>query len=745
MTTHATPPETAGPQIPVRNPIPPMPATAPGQVFLTKVPADAPPPVVKLTVWAQTKRGCHMLYQQGRALILLEGVDDDALHKAITKKRSDERRKAIRQYNKEVRDLQRQADVAAKQSHGGQHYDGRAERLQQAYAARASMGPVLPYTDDEVTEQDVARHRRVKQAERCAIVAAAVIGTLILGPQHPILLLAALMGAPVAAWWAGRNREPSGDKESSPVTLAAESPATIAAAASASAAGPVVLTKSEDVQVRGANDLVTALIKAKIIEEADREETSVLGLRTDGPGWTATIELPGGRTAEQAIARLVPLAGALRVKASRIELKKDTSAEGHESRFTIWVADADNPFGAGKNPSPLINAPEWNFWQGGVPLGQDARHARETLHLLWSSLLIGGLQDYGKSYLARLIAAAAALDPYVRIIVITGKSGPDWVALKKIAHTYISGAKPETLAEVHETLDDLIASMQNRGEQLESLSETDPAQCPEGKLTPALARQADKMVTLLIVDELQELLDAAANTKVKVVEEDEDGKGAKHRNGKDVLVETLARYVRVARFVGGMGVFITQRPDADSVPAKLRGVCVKRACFRVKGVESAKMVLGGDAVEAGAAPHKLLEHHKGVVVLDQGAESGHITQKSDVIELPEFREIVERGYDLRVKAGTLTGHAASRSRVDEAVARAAELRRDAVAVFDRLGVPDTQGLTAESLAEELGIDVDALRERLRRDGITTTNIVTFGAGKRLKGFKRDQFTAPEAA
>jgi hypothetical protein len=740
MTTHATPPETAGPQIPVQNPIPPMPGHAPW--FKSPVPAGAPPPQHKLTVWAQTKRGCHLLYQQGRAWALLVDADEETLAKDVIHKRAAENRKAIRQHHNEVRDLQKQAAAATNQGH-----PGTADRFNQAFATRVTIGPVLPHADDDVTEKDIKRHKLTQQASRCAMVAAGVVaGWMTLGKmQHPILgILAALLGGFGAAWWAGRNRE-ADDKESSPVTLAAESPATIAAAASASAVGPVALTKSEDVQVRGANDLVTALIKAKIIEEADREETSVLGLRTDGPGWTATIELPGGRTAEQAIARLVPLAGALRVKASRIELKKDTSAEGHEGRFTIWVADADNPFGTGKTTSPLINAPEWNFWQHGVPLGQDARHDRQALHLLWSSLLIGGLQDYGKSYLARLIASAGALDPYVRIIVITGKSGPDWAALKKIAHAYISGSKPDTLVEVHEVLDDLIGSMQNLGEQLESLSETDPQQCPEGKLTPALARQPDKRLTLLIVDELQELLDAAANTRVKVVEEDEDGKGAKHRNGKDVLVETLARYVRVARFVGGMGVFITQRPDSDSVPTKLRGVCVKRACFRVKGDASARMVLGDDAVQAGAAPHKLLEHHKGVVVLDQGAESGHITQKSDVIELPEFREIVERGYDLRVKAGTLTGQAASRSRVDEAVARAAEMRRDAVAVFDRLGVPETQGLTAESLAEEVGVDVDALRERLRRDGITTTNIVTFGDRKRLKGFKRDQFASLEAA
>jgi S-DNA-T family DNA segregation ATPase FtsK/SpoIIIE len=690
-------------------------------------------------VWGQTKRGCHVLYQQGRAWALLEDVDEETLTKDVTHKRAAENRKAITQHHNEVRDLQRQAANAANQGH-----PGNADRFNQAFATRVTVGPVLPHADDDVTERDIVRHRRSQQAGRCAIIAAAAVGTFMFGPQHPILLLAALVGGLGAAWWAGRHREPSDDEESSQSAMAAESPATIAAAAAAGGPGPAVLTKTDDVQVRGADDLITAFVKAKVIDDNERDETRIVGLRSDGPGWTATIELPPGRPAAHAIDRLVPLASALRVKASRIEMKADTSAGGHEGQFTMWVADADNPFGGGKNRSMLIDAPRWEFWQDGAPLGADARHARQALHLMWSSLLIGGLQDYGKSYLARLIAAAGALDPYVRIVVITGKAGPDWAPLKKIAHAYTAGSTPDRLAQVHEILDELIVNMQGRGETLERLSEEDPATCPEGKLTPDLARKPGMELTLLIVDELQELLDAAANTRIKG-EEDEDGKTGRGRNGKEVLVETLARYVRVTRFVGGMGVFITQRPDSDSVPTKLREVCVKRGSFRVKGPGSSKMVLGEEAVQAGAAPHKLLEHHKGVVVLDQGAETGHVTVKADVIELPEFRAIVDRAYDLRATAGTLSGQAASRSRVDEAAARAAELRRDAVAVFDRLGVPDTQGLRAESLAEELGVDVDALRERLRRDGITTTNIVTFGDRKRLKGFKQDQFTSPEAA
>ena len=356
MTTHATPPETAGPQIPLHNPVPPMPAHAPAHVFLSKVPDGAPPPWAKLTVTAQTKRGCHILWRQGRDWALLETVEDDTLHKDVTRRRAAEARKAREQHRKDVRDLQKQIRDAAQQGHST-----KADRYQQALASVLAAGTAHGHVDDEVTEQDVARHRRGQQASRCAMVAAGVVGAVMYGPQHLILLTAGILGGIGAAYWAGRDRETSGDKESSSAAMAAESPATIAAAASVGDPGAAVLTKSEDVQVRGANDLVTALVKARIIEEGDREETRVLGLRTDGPGWTAIIELPGGRTAEQAIARLVPLAGALRVKASRIEMKKDTSAEGHEGRFTIWVADADNPFGPGKTPSPLISIPKAGY------------------------------------------------------------------------------------------------------------------------------------------------------------------------------------------------------------------------------------------------------------------------------------------------------------------------------------------------------------------------------------------------
>ncbi|WP_262703836.1 MULTISPECIES: hypothetical protein [Streptomyces] len=676
----------------------------------------------------------------------------------------------------------------AKAREAGEEGDRKAtnpqiERLKgQLAVAEVRLENFVPDAVMPPTPKEISHARWVRKAARAAAVVAGVAGWFKLGAMQPWVMPGTLLAAPFAWWALARPIEEDQDQsqdQNEAGTVAADSaeapkvslvktPSTMAAAAgleptpaatepgaadAAEAVGPRgPIASTDPLQIRGAADLITALVKAKVVEESERDETHVVGLiQAFGPGWTATVELPAGRTAADAIGRIAQLASALRVKAGQIELTADSTEDGHEGRFTIWVAHADNPFGTGKSPSELIAAEIWDFWADGIPIGLDARQSRRVLDMLWASLLIGGLKGYGKTYLARVIAAAAALDPYVRIILITGKSGPDWVALKKVAHAYVAGATPAKLNEIHGLLDETIADMQQRGEKLERLFETDPASCPEGKLTRELARKPGTELTLLVVDELQELLLAAAMTKVKV-DEDEDG-GGRGRSGKTVLVEKFARFVNVTRFVGGMGLFVTQRPDASSVPTELREVCDKRASARVKGAPSARMVLGDDAVNAGAAPHMLREIHRGVYVMDEGAESGHLTFKGDVIDLPDFGRICQRGQALRIKAGTLTGYAAEHAQAELAAARTAELLADAVAAFDQLGVTGPQGLTADTLAAALaeahpdryeGLDAAELRERLREVDITTGKVtvsVGDGYGKRVNGFTRAQLAA----
>lgn len=132
-------------------------------------------------------------------------------------------------------------------------------------------------------------------------------------------------------------------------------------------------------------------------------------------------------------------------------------------------------------PSELIKADSWDFWSQGIPLGTNARGVRKVLNMLWSSLLIGGLMGFGKSYLARLIAAAAVLDPYLKIVLLSGKSGADWAALKLVAHRYISGNTASVIREMHRVMEETIEDMADRGIRLEKTFEANPAACPEGR------------------------------------------------------------------------------------------------------------------------------------------------------------------------------------------------------------------------------------------------------------------------
>lgn len=609
------------------------------------------------------------------------------------------------------------------------------------------------------TASEVGRARWGKRTSRAAALVGSVIGGGIVLPveSSPAWLLASLPAAAVALWRVGLlpdgDDQVPGEEQAEAVfaeqaPLAPQSPADkIAAAVHAVEAAPpasvpvnpfadevsmapeerAAAAEQAEAQIVGARELLDHLVEAKVIGAGkEREQSRVLELRSDGPGWTAVIELPRGKTAEQAVTNLTAIASTLKVKASRLELTKDTSEEGHEGRFRIWCADVDNPYAGAPVPSELIKADRWDFWRDGVPLGADARQVRRILNLLWSSMMIGGLQRYGKSFMARLIAAAAALDPHVRIVLICGKVSADWAPLKKVAHAYVAGSTPDKVVEAYDTVTGLINHLQGLGAKMEALSETDPEACPEGKLTRALAEDPEYGLTLLIVDELQNLLAAAETVKNEEVS---------RKNYASLLVDQFGMYNRLTPSAGGMAVGVTQRPGADSVPTVLRDSYVCRASFRVQGASTAEMVLGKPAVDAGAAPHMLLEHHKGVAVIELGEDAGHFTIKTDMITIPEFHQICERGQKLRIEAGTLTGYAARHVEAERAKAAAARqvasarsaaagLLRDCLAILDELGV---DRMRSEPLAAALiatgryeGMRVSQLTDLLREAGAGTT-------------------------
>ena len=64
---------------------------------------------------------------------------------------------------------------------------------------------------------------------------------------------------------------------------------------------------------------------------------------------------------------------------------------------------------------------------------------------MWFSVLVGAQPRKGKTFTARLVALHAALDPWVKLIVVDGKKSPDWLGFRKVAHRMVFGELPNPL------------------------------------------------------------------------------------------------------------------------------------------------------------------------------------------------------------------------------------------------------------------------------------------------------------
>ncbi|MBC3844715.1 hypothetical protein GXW82_44480 [Streptacidiphilus sp. 4-A2] len=171
----------------------------------------------------------------------------------------------------------------------------------------------------------------------------------------------------------------------------------------------------------------------------------------------------------------------------------------------------------------------------------------------------------------------------------------------------------------------------------------------------------------MIFDELQNFLLAAQTIR--------SGTRPNDPSYATLTREALTTLNRQNSSQGGICTAIVHRPGPDSpVTPDLRDAFAGRVSYRVKGIDSARNVLGPDAVADGAAPHDLLEVHKGVAVVELGEDGGHYTLKADMITLEEFDGICTRGRLLRKEAGKLVGYAAESAEAEQADTTAARCR-----------------------------------------------------------------------
>ncbi|MGI5127479.1 hypothetical protein ACQEVB_11775 [Pseudonocardia sp. CA-107938] len=387
--------------------------------------------------------------------------------------------------------------------------------------------------------------------------------------------------------------------------------------------------------------VLRAFVAAKLAKDDDPVTFTGPPAR-DGAGWRVILDLPYGRTAEEAMVRRTQIASGLDIDERCLFLHQVRGAAGSARRVSVWVADTD-PLAVPAGPSPLIRAERVNFWEG-FPFGLDERGELVMLNLLWSSLLVGAVPRQGKSFSARLVALAAALDPDVRLHVYDMKGSPDWTCFRHVAYRWGLGDVPDPdtgVDPVKALLDDMLELRAEVDHRYRTLRKLPAEVVPEGKLTEALARakQAGMPLVLVVIDEVQRCFS--------------------HREYGKELEAVLEDLVKVAPGAGIMVEAATQKPDQKSTPTGFRDQFTIRFALRVTTMHASEAVLGAGAYGEGLDASKLSPEAKGTGLLRGTGDTlqGGSTVRTFLVDGSQAEAICLRARKLRAAAGTLSGAA----------------------------------------------------------------------------------------
>jgi len=385
-------------------------------------------------------------------------------------------------------------------------------------------------------------------------------------------------------------------------------------------------------------------LRAELIEEAlsslghaqlakglrERGLALVDPIHRDGPGWRATIDLPGGVPAGEVIERRARLAAGLRRPLRSVWPQADPSA--HEARLILWVGDQRDQE---RIPWPLAVRGRTDIF-GPLPLGVTPQGRPVAVTLMYSSAIIGAVPRMGKTFCLRLLGLGAALDPHVELHVFDLKGGADLRPFGPVCHRYRSGDEPEDLAYLADDADGLVTEMRRRYRVLRELPESI---CPEGKITPHLAKQARLRFRpiVLMIDECHVGF--------------EDG-----ARGKQIEAD-ITDLVKRGPAVGIIVILATQRPDAKSIPPGISGNATIRLALKVMKHEVNDMILGSGMYSSGYRATSFARSDLGTGYLVGEGDDPQIV-RTCYVDGPTARTVVARARAARQAAGTLTGYAA---------------------------------------------------------------------------------------
>ena len=441
----------------------------------------------------------------------------------------------------------------------------------------------------------------------------------------------------------------------------------------------------------------------------------------DGEGTRAVIDLPHGRTFADAVKVRYALASGLDVKVTQVYLSPDASSE---RRVILWIADVD-PLAVPAGPTPLLNLKRRSAWKP-APFGVDERGNLVAILLLWTSILIGAQPRKGKTFSARLLALFLALDPFVKITIIDGKSSPDWLSFRLVAHRIIFGTHPtrngDPVEQVLDALREIKKHIQDANDFLRTLS---TAECPQGKITEALSHKyAQLRVWLLVMEEFQnyyELDDAKKSAEIASL------LSFILSQGPSVGVILLSASQKPGSVgAGDIGRLFTRFRDNHTIRFALK--CGSRIV--------SEAILGTEAYQEGfdASALPVGEKYLGVGILREAFDHTPVV-RCHLADGADAEKILQAARRYREDAGTLTGAAAD----EELVKPGRDVLADVLAMF--LG--SEAGLQWAALAERLAeriperwddVSADAVSAQLRDLGVPSVPVKS--GGQALRGCRK---------
>jgi S-DNA-T family DNA segregation ATPase FtsK/SpoIIIE len=416
-------------------------------------------------------------------------------------------------------------------------------------------------------------------------------------------------------------------------------------------AKPIVMSAVVNNAPRRINsDVVLRAYYAAGLGNPDKEDKKVeFGSRMSrdalDQGSEVTVILPYGSTFAEAMRVRDKIASGLDVQIQQVYLTKDRKSE---RTHKLYVTDVD-PLAVPAGKTPLLAGKQTDIWQP-APFGLDERGRLVSVFLMWISILIGAQPRKGKTFSARLLALYAALDPYVRITIVDGKNSPDWKPFRLVAHMMVFGTVPNAQDDdpVEHLLQALRDIMRHIEQVNEFLSKLPLSECPEGKLTPALARRYPNLrVWMLVMEEFQlyyELPDKAAVAEI---------------------ADLLSKIMAIGPSAGVILLGASQKPsgvgagDVQRLFNRFRDNFAVRFALKCGNRIVSEAVLGGDAYSEGfdASALPIGKEYLGVGILYGLSDETPIV-RTHLATGADAEKILAAARRHREAAGTLSGMAA---------------------------------------------------------------------------------------